>query len=151
MYRPFLEDVYLGRRWESLSVLSQYLITSISREFLGIRTEFADSSAFQAMGHRLERLLDLLKRVHASTYVSGPSAKSYIDPEVFEREGIRLVWKQYDDYPEYRQLYPPFTHNVTILDLMFNVGPDAPQYIWGHRAGRSPTLVEERVAGEAYV
>ena len=28
----------------------------------------------------------------------------------------------YSDYPEYEQLFPPFEHGVSILDLIFNEG-----------------------------
>ncbi len=35
----------------------------------------------------------------------------------------------YDGYPEYPQLYPPFEHRVSVLDLLFNVGEAAPRYI----------------------
>jgi len=36
-------------------------------------------------------------------------------------EGINIEWMRYD-YPEYNQLYPPFLHGVTILDMIFNEG-----------------------------
>ncbi len=134
-YKPFFEDVYLGRKWDNLSTLNQYLTKVIAREFLGISTEFVDSRVFRPQGCRLGRLLDLLERVCATSYISGPSAKAYIDPQIFAERQIELRWKDYSDYPEYFQLYPPFVHQVTILDLLFNVGADASWYIWGHRRG----------------
>lgn len=77
--------------------------------------------------------MDLIARVETKTYVSGSSARDYIDPLRFELLGVNLVYKSYDGYPEYPQRYPPFDHAVSILDLLFNVGPDAPAYIWGWR------------------
>ena len=68
-----------------------------------------------------------------SRCVSGPAARSYIQPEFFEQAGVELTFKSYDGYPEYLQQHPPFAHGVTVLDLLFNVGPDAPWYIWGWR------------------
>ena len=50
-------------------------------------------------------------------------------------EAIALEVIDYGRYPEYPQLHPPFVHGVTVLDLLFNVGPDAPWYIWGWREG----------------
>jgi hypothetical protein len=44
-----------------------------------------------------------------------------------------LEWKNYAGYPEYPQRFPPFEHGVSILDLLFNTGPEAPQFIWGWR------------------
>jgi hypothetical protein len=132
-YRPFFEDVYLGRRWRLLSELNQYLVRAIASDLLGVRTTFTDSRAYGATGERLDRLVDIVRKAGATTYVSGPSAKAYVDPQRFADSGVHLVWKDYDGYPEYPQLHPPFTHRVSVLDLLFNVGPEAPRYIWGWR------------------
>lgn len=132
-YRPWLEYAYLGAQWTSLSELNRVTIQHIAREFLGITTAFADSRDFAAEGHKLDRLLDLVRKTGATSYLSGPAARDYIVPERFEALGVNLVWKDYSGYPEYPQRFPPFEHGVTILDLLFNVGPDAPWYIWGWR------------------
>ena len=58
--------------------------------------------------------------------------------KIYERAGINLVWKDYAGYPEYAQFYGAFTHTLTILDLLFHTGPDAPKYIWGWRKGNGP-------------
>lgn len=132
-YRPWLEHVYLGTTWASLSALNQATIGHIAREFLGIATTFADSRRFAAQGHKLDRLLDLVDKTGATSYVTGPAALEYIVPERFAERGVELVWKDYAGYPEYPQRHPPFAHGVTILDLLFETGPDAPWYIWGWR------------------
>ncbi|MDN5753073.1 MAG: WbqC family protein [Nitrosospira sp.] len=132
-YRPFLEDVYLGRKWKYLFELNQYLIEQISRQFLGISTVFTDSRQFHAVDPKQERIIDLVTKAGATLYVSGPSARDYIDETRFAQTGVELVWKDYGGYPEYPQFHPPFEHGVTILDLLFHTGPDAPHYIWGWR------------------
>jgi hypothetical protein len=35
----------------------------------------------------------------------------------------------YDGYPPYAQLHPPFDHHVSIIDLLVHVGPDALAYM----------------------
>lgn len=132
-YRPWLEEAYLGRRWELLSDLNQHLIRGIARDLLGIATPFADSRDLAPQGQKLDRLLDLLGKVGAASYLSGPAGKGYIEPERFAAAGIALAWKDYAGYPEYPQAFPPFVHEVTVLDLLFQVGPAAPFYIWGWR------------------
>lgn len=134
-YFAFLEDFYLGHQWLHLSEMNQYLIKYIAREFLGIKAKFQDSRKYALAGQKQGRLLDLLRKVNAERYISGPAAKSYIDPSHFEAAGIELVWKDYAGYPEYFQRFPPFEHGVSVLDLLFNVGPDAPWFIWGWREG----------------
>lgn len=133
VYREFLEDVYLRRQWASLSELNQYLIVTIAHDYLGLTTRFANSSQFHSAGTRQARILRLLQEIGADTYVSGPAAKAYLDTREFDVNGIRVLWKDYSGYPEYPQLYPPFEHAVTILDLLFHTGQSATQYIWGWR------------------
>ena len=133
IYRPFFEEIYLDRQWTHLSELNQHLIRHISHDFLNIPTQFRDSREFKLNGQKLDRLLDLVVQSKAARYISGPAAKDYIQPERFAALGIELVWKDYANYPQYPQAHPPFEHGVTILDLLFNVGPKAPEYIWGWR------------------
>lgn len=135
-YRSFFEEVYLGRQWTNLSELNQYLIRHISHDILNISTQFRDSREFQLSGQKLDRLLDLVVKSKATRYVSGPAAKDYIRPERFGELGIELVWKTYANYPEYPQCHPPFEHSISVLDLLFNVGPESPWYIWGWRDER---------------
>ncbi|RUL64276.1 hypothetical protein EKH79_09535 [Dyella dinghuensis] len=132
-YAPFFEELYLDRKWTNLSEMNRCVTQRIATELLGVKTRFTDSRSYQAQGMRLERVLDLLKRSGASTYISGPSASSYLDATKFEDIGVALRLKDYSDYPEYPQLYPPFEHAVSVIDLIFNLGPQATDYIWGHR------------------
>ena len=134
-YRAWLEDVYLGQKWVSLSELNHATIQHVAREFLGIRTAFADSREFAAQGFKLDKMIDLVVKTGAATYLSGPAAKDYIEPERFAHAGIALEWKDYSGYPEYPQRFPPFEHGVSVLDLLFQTGPVAPWYIWGWRQG----------------
>jgi len=132
-YEAFLKHVYLERRWETLSELNQYLISTIAHEYLGITTRFADSRDYRIGGSKLDRLMNLLAELKPDVYISGPSAREYIEQERLLEMGIELIYKSYDGYPEYPQRFPPFEHAVSILDLLFNVGADAPRHIWGWR------------------
>lgn len=139
-YREFLDYIYLEKTWNSLSEMNQYLIKTISNDFLGINTKFTNSRNYCKNGTKLERLLSLLKSANAEYYLSGPAAKSYIDKDAFKLAGIELEWMDYAGYPSYPQLYShdACIHGVSILDLLFNVGGDAPWYIWGWRSSPHP-------------
>ncbi len=132
-YREPLEEIYLGRRYTHLSDFNQTSTTAIAR-LLGCETEFVDSRGYEAAGAKQARILDLIVKAGATTYVSGPSAKAYLDAKDLAAIGVDLVWKDYAGYPEYPQFHPPFDHAVTILDLLFHCGPEAPRSIWGWRS-----------------
>lgn len=132
-YKEFFQYVYLENQWQSLSQLNQFLIKKIAIDFLGIKTQFQDSHMYKIKGSKLERLVDLLQKAETDIYISGPAAKGYIDESRFKEIGIELQYKDYGGYPEYGQLYPPFRHDVSIVDVLFNMGADAPEYIWDWR------------------
>jgi len=98
---------------------------------LGITsTRFIRSSSLGIGGRRTERLVAICRALGATEYLSGPSARDYIQPETFAAAGIDLQYIDYG-YPEYPQLYPPYDPFVTILDLLFMTGDDAPRYMRG--------------------
>ncbi len=78
-------------------------------------------------GQKTDRLIQILKRVGATDYISGPSAQDYIEAKKFAAANITLEYIQYD-YPVYPQLYSPYDPFVSVLDLLFMVGSDAGQY-----------------------
>lgn len=132
-YVDFFADTYLNRTWKYLSHLNQYLIENISRQFLGISTKFTNSKDYISKGTKHTKLLNLVKATGATSYLSGPAAKDYIIEQDYTDNNIGLIWKDYSGYPEYTQMRKPFEHSVSILDLLFNVGDEAPYYIWGWR------------------
>lgn len=136
-YESFFADAFLTRHWTTLSELNHYLIRSICG-FLSIETIFEDSRKYGLGGTGSDRLLDLLKKIGAERYVTGPSAIRYLDGSAFAEAGVEVVYKSYDGYPDYPQFHPPFEHAVSIVDTLFQLGPDAGRYIWGWRAGARP-------------
>ena len=112
----------------NLSELNRRFIEAIAR-YLGIGTEITDSRNYRLVDGKTERLADLCQQARATEYVSGPGARAYIDEAVFTRFGIKLAWFDYFGYPEYPQLWGPFEHGVTVLDLLFNCGRDSPRYM----------------------
>lgn len=91
---------------------------------LGITTTLMASSGMGLTGRKTERLIDLLTRLNASSYLSGPSAEAYIDKDLFRAYGIGLEYKSYN-YAPYPQLWGDFEGAVSILDLIANCGPQA--------------------------
>jgi len=95
---------------------------------LGIDTKIVYASHLRVDGDKNTRLIEICKAVGATHYISGPAARAYLDQEAFYAHGISVSWKSYSDYPEYPQLYGAFTHEVSIVDLVLNVGEDSPRF-----------------------
>jgi len=124
----WLEPIYLSERFTQISKLNRRFIEAICFYF-GIKTVISNSYDYKLQGGKTERLADLCVQAGGTEYISGPAAKDYIDENVFSDLGIKLTWFDYAGYPEYPQLWGDFIHGVTILDLLFNCGKDAPRYM----------------------
>jgi len=123
-YLPLLESFY-GRRDNCLADFTIETTIALSRALGLTSTRFRRASELPGIdGLKTDRLIQILTRVGAKHYISGPSARDYIEQEKFAEAGISLEYMIYN-YPEYPQLYPPFDPHVTILDLLFMTGRDA--------------------------
>jgi len=128
-FRELLEPLYVRETGERrLSLINHGFITAINRA-LGVTTVISWSSDYELEGDKTERLASVCRQAGATEYVSGPAARDYMDESVFSRAGIKLTWMDYSGYPEYRQLHPPFEHAVSVLDLIFNEGPNATRFM----------------------
>lgn len=122
------EPLYHQRQYTHLSVLNRELIEAVCA-YLGITTKISNSWDYPLIEGKTERLADLCAQAGGTEYISGPAAKDYIEENFFTERGIKLSWFGYNGYSEYPQLWGDFTHGVTILDLLFNCGKDAPHYM----------------------
>jgi len=122
-------------RDRTISELSIRLVRAICA-FLGIVTPLRLSTEYSLNGAKTERLIDLLRKTDASTYLSGPAADTYLDEKQFRNNGICLEYKSYD-YAPYPQLWGEFDGAVSILDLIANVGSSASDWLYS----RSPNRV----------
>lgn len=123
-YAGALEPLYLQSREERLSLINRGFLEAVCAA-LGISTKLSWSMDYEVVEGRSERLLHLCRQAEATTYVSGPTARGYLEPAPFEAAGIEVIFFDYSGYPEHPQLFPPFKHEVSVLDLLFNEGPQS--------------------------
>jgi len=128
-YQPLFEKAY--GECAAIPELSQVNVQFIRLicDLLQIKTKISWSMDYELKEGKTERLVGLCQSAGGTYYLSGPAAKDYIVDSVFKDAGITLAYMDYSGYPEYPQLYPPFAHGVTILDLLFNTGPEALNYM----------------------
>jgi len=127
-YADTFHEVYEGLDEPSLSRVNRRFIETICSH-LGITTTLSWSMDYEVVDGKTERLVELCRQAGATDYISGPSAASYIVPEMFEAANVGLRYMDYSGYPEYPQIHPPFEHAVTILDLLFCAGPRAHEFM----------------------
>jgi WbqC-like protein len=125
-----LEGLFLGFGDDRLSAINHRFLTGLCA-MIGIRTRLSWSMDYTLEGERTARLVGICKQAGASEYLTGPSARGYLDEAQFQTAGIVLRYADYNGYREYPQLYPPFEHQVSAIDLLVHVGPHARKYLRG--------------------
>jgi hypothetical protein len=112
----------------SLSVVNQLTIREIAA-LLGIRTRFTRDidllprARLDAMDPT-ERLVALAEQAGAATYLSGPSARAYLNEAAFAERGMAVAWMDYTRLPAYPQLWGDFDPSLSVIDALLNLGPD---------------------------
>lgn len=127
--KDFIYDLYnLASKTSNLSEINFIFLKNICL-FLNIETKISLSTNYSLLDGKTERLIGLCNQVNATNYISGPSAKNYLDTHLFAKNNIQLEWMDYSGYKEYNQLFPPFDHGVSILDLILNEGENSRNYL----------------------
>ncbi len=131
---PWLEALY--HEASQLQMLSEVNILFIKKilNFLEIETKISQSYDHFSLEElqnfsASERLLKLAQKAGATHYISGAAAKDYMDVGLFERAQIEVEWSNYENYAPYQQLHGEFTHFVSIIDMIFNLGKDTIKYM----------------------
>jgi hypothetical protein len=128
LYRPVFEPLYRQQE-QSLSKVNFGFLRAICG-ILGITTRISWSMDYRPLKEgKTERLVDLCRRAGGTHYISGPAARDYIEPHLFDEAGIDLSFFDYAGYPEYPPRFGKFEHGLSVLDLLFNTGPQAPRFM----------------------
>jgi hypothetical protein len=121
-YAALFEQIY-SQDWEFLSELNIALIEGLKAVFGLGRTETVKSSDFSLRQDPTERLIDICRELKADTYLSGPDGVKYMDLERFKQSGILVVIQEFA-HPVYPQLFSGFQSHMSVVDLLFNCGPE---------------------------
>ena len=131
-YSPLLADFY-SRRGDNLADFTIELTIALAWELGLTRTRFLRSSSLAVSGDEDGPAARPPGRGGRDHYISGPSARGYIEEDKVAAAGVTLEYMAYD-YPEYEQLHPPYDPHVSILDLLFMQGAEAGEHVWGRFA-----------------
>jgi hypothetical protein len=139
---PLVKHWYERAEKEALLTNVNLIFLKGIAQFLGVQTEMVRDRSYPVQGARMERLLSIVRAAGADRYLSGPAAKDYFDEAMFASEGVTTEWMDYSDYLEYSQLHGAFEHTVSVLDLMFNAGTNARDYLKSERWYRTDACGE---------
>ena len=122
-YAERLEAAY-QKEWDNLAEINAFFIIELS-DLLGIETTFVVSSTLgEGKGVATEALVNICNAVDADAYLSGAGGHDYVEEDRFAQLGIALSYQHYE-HPTYPQLFGDFASHLSVVDLLFNCGPDS--------------------------
>lgn len=128
-FEHYAEELFslISKPVDSISQLNVALIrwAMIS---LKIDTEIVLASKLVTSNEKSHRVLDIVRQLGGTKYLTGPAAKAYLDESIFREAGVAIDYKTYN-YPHYPQLFGTFEGSLSIIDLFFNAGPESFHYI----------------------
>lgn len=118
--------------WERL-IDATDATTAFTLHAFDVRTPLVAASVLEPIGSKSGLILDICRRAGASTYLSGPMGRDYLDEPAFARAGIAIAYHDFP-HPTYRQAQPgPFVPALAAIDLLLNEGPNAAHVALGRR------------------
>lgn len=118
---PEIESLY-AHPFTKLSDFNRLSIELLMRLF-DIRVETLVATSLSPQGKNNELLVDILKKIGADRYLSGPGARAYFRPEPFAEAGVEVLWQDFQ-HPIYSQLHGDFVPYLSSIDLLLNCGVD---------------------------
>jgi hypothetical protein len=112
-------------------------LLDFARRALGIDTPVIRSSQLDGIeGKSTERLISICKRLGAEEYLSGHGGKNYQDEVLYAEAGIQLTYVRFS-HPTYPQLWGEFVPSMSVVDLLFNSGPEARSILFAQKSAAS--------------
>ena len=99
-------------------------------DYIGIKTKIVKSSAMEKHGEKSTLILSICQQLNATTYLTGRGGLEYLDQQSFEDAKINLKVLEYK-FCDYKQVNnrAEFVRELSILDLVFNVGKNSIEYL----------------------
>jgi len=118
-HRSFFESLY-SKQWETLQQINTHILDYLINE-LGIKTKIMYASLLNIEGTKAELVLNICKHLNATSYLSGPFGRDYLDEKIFGQSNIKIQYHDYN-HPQYQQNFPNFEPYMSTIDLLFNYG-----------------------------
>ena len=131
LYRSDLREFY-QKDWEYLLDLDLAIIEYLCHS-LSLKTPTILSSSLDLKERdKNVRGIEICKKVGASEIYEGQAGKDYFNLELWQENDIRVEFQNYQ-HPCYHQLYVEFIPYLSVIDLLFNHGPESLDIIIGKK------------------
>ena len=127
LYKTFLNSIY-RKKWEYIFDLNFQTLKKVF-DWLGIKTKIVFESELNVTGTSSERLLNICKKIGATKYLSGHGGKNYLNEKIFAHDKINVEFQKYNPVIYTQKNTKSFISNLSILDLLFNMGLDSKKII----------------------
>jgi hypothetical protein len=121
IYEEYLKNLF-SQDWKFLFDIN-YDTLKKTFDWLDFRINIVLSSSLNITGSATERLVNICKVLDSNEYVSGIGGKIYLDENLFNSNNIKLSFQNYSpvEYTQHNSKH--FIENLSILDLLMNMGP----------------------------
>ncbi len=126
--KEWVDNLYMNCNFKLLTEINQYFLEALMH-YLDISVQVKRSEEFDLGADRNMRLVNICKQLNADNYFTGTAAKIYLNETVFASNGISVHYIDNSGYEPYQQLGQGIEHNVSILDLIYNMGKKSHNYL----------------------
>lgn len=128
-FRDFIQSIYFENEWANLADLNIQTTMALAKR-LGIEVNWFRASDLGQDGQKTgEKIIKICKLLACDHFINGPSSREFMNQDLFDMNNITLEYIEYK-YPIYPQLHGEFNHQVSVLDVLFSMGPEAKKVIF---------------------
>lgn len=126
-YIKDLEYLFLKKNYTTLSELNLVFLKYFLKK-IKIKTPIISASDYNFEGKKSDLVLDMCIKLNAKEYIFGEQGQNYADKKKFFDHEIKVHFQKYT-HPVYDQIHGDFLPNMSIVDLLFNEGPNSKEII----------------------
>ena len=134
-HAPFFETLYTAQAWSRLADLNEHMLHYLL-DALGIETTFVKASEMDFRARKSDLVLEHCARFGADLCVLGAHGRDYIEVQDFFDRGISLYYQDYQ-HPAYQQRFDGFESHLSVVDLLFNHGPESLEILLSGNVGKA--------------
>ncbi len=136
-YSKFFEETY-SKNWRYLDDLNEHMLKWFLEQ-LGIKILFLKASDYEFEGIKSDLVLNMCKQFGADLYIFGELGKDYAKVDDFIDHDTRIIFQEYK-HPVYPQMFGDFIPNLSVIDLLFNCGPNSLDIIMSNNMTRNELI-----------